>query len=186
MADVLWEEPPSPDKRRRLREKYGYFWEALRENPGQWARWPGSVRSAHSCTREQRRRDTKGQYECTTSKYDDGETYAWIRYLGPKVERTERPPREVPQRSRAKAPNVSAAYRANPNAPHVRASVRAALAAGCTEQEIADAMSVSVHEVKRLAAPEPRQRPGLRVVPDALGSLAVELDKTLGGIRGTQ
>lgn len=45
MTDIIWEEPPAPQRRGRPSEVEP-FAELLKERPGVWARWPKEYRTA--------------------------------------------------------------------------------------------------------------------------------------------
>jgi hypothetical protein len=69
--EVIWEEPESTPRR------YSWFWKALQENPGRWARYPGAPNAAHNAIRARKDAD------CWEATQQGG--IGRIRYIGPKL-----------------------------------------------------------------------------------------------------
>lgn len=65
---MVWEDPPTQGKHHR---RYGAFWAALRDNPGKWARYPGTgILSS---------RQVGPAFEIRSKSYPPS---SWARYIG--------------------------------------------------------------------------------------------------------
>lgn len=74
---ITWEEPPPP-----ANGKWGktqHFVEALKQRPGQWARYPGSYKQGASVTVNRTRFPGT---EWTARKQPDGSYHIWGRWVG--------------------------------------------------------------------------------------------------------
>lgn len=73
MAEIQWEDPPDVETRRM---KHRAFYEALRANPGRWARFPGAGAPNHLKAKGYEiRRVGNGQT-------DRAEAKVWVRFVG--------------------------------------------------------------------------------------------------------
>lgn len=66
-SDVTWEDPPETNF-----SSYEWFYELLRQNPGEWAVYPGSQPAAWGYCRR------NSEFE-QRSRTTDGETKTWMR-----------------------------------------------------------------------------------------------------------
>lgn len=76
MPEIEWDTPPEAKGGRT--SKYEYFYEGLKDDPGEWAKYPGSVGGATGYAKR------NPDYEVTTrilNKDGDEQQFAWMRYV---------------------------------------------------------------------------------------------------------
>lgn len=77
MTDIIWKDPPPPNRGGTVLGKTAKFVAALRANPGRWALY----RSAKTCGTVVYRRQYPGT-EWTTRRREDGRYDVYARWVG--------------------------------------------------------------------------------------------------------
>ena len=96
MEHIVWETPPEEGRKGR----YVWFFDALRDRPGEWAVAPFSKSSANSVAKRQMRGTETGEWEVVTRRVrlpDKGGKYeerVYVRYIGESKQDAEAPKRQ--------------------------------------------------------------------------------------------
>lgn len=77
--EITWKEPPPSEKRRNVSTKK--FVEKLKENPGEWALYPGTV-SASTTIYQYQRNHPGTEWESRPSEDEEGRYQLYARWIG--------------------------------------------------------------------------------------------------------